>query len=187
MVKKSKQEKARQKAGKIISKYRRYTYASFVLKFEYRAFGYCYTGSDRQVVDDGYSATDHGDYVTVKHNTHIVKYVNFDRTKAFQKNFLFNLFAFFNFFVSHIRTWVISLLPLVVILGIIGIACNMSVLTVLAIAVPLGLIALSYFNGAMAILWRKVFKLDERTNAKLNELGWESWDDYVARNDPKYN
>ena len=58
---------------KIKSRARTYTFSAPILMFEKKCFDWHFSGKDRTVVDDGYEATDHGDHITVKHKSHVVK------------------------------------------------------------------------------------------------------------------
>lgn len=181
----SKEERKMQKEinrrGKIEYKHRRYTYANWLLKLEYSLFGYVYAGNEINEIDDGYSGSvsDSG-HVTIRHNSHIVKYAYFCRPKAYPKNFLFTLTAFFSRIFSQLRVWAISALPVVaVICGLIFLAgtdTGLQVLTGVGIAYAV-IVFGSILIALLGFLWRKVFRLDDKCDQLMEEAGYVAWGD----------
>lgn len=163
---------------KIKSRARTYTFSAPILMFEKKCFDWHFSGKDRTVVDDGYEATDHGDHITVKHKSHIVKRAWIDRPYCYKKNFLFGLTEFLSNIVSHIRVWAINLCVIAIIAAIALAAMgNTSVALVIA-GVYAGLIAASYLFALLGLMWKKVFKLTEKTDAFLEQNGYEKWSTY---------
>lgn len=181
----SKEERKIQKEidrrGKIDYKVRRYSYANWILKLEYSLFGYVYAGNEINEIDDGYTGTvsDSG-RVTIRHNSHIVKYAYFARPRAYPNNFLFGLTAILSRIVSQIRVIAISALPIVtvvcVLLAIFAKESGVQVCIITGCSY-IGIIVLSILLGLLGLLWRKVFRMDEKCDELMEEAGYVAWGD----------
>ena len=181
----SKEERKMQKEikrrGKIIYKHRKYSYTNWLLRLEYSLFGWIYAGNEIDEIDDGYSGTvsDSG-HVSIRHNSHIVKYAYFCRPAAYPNNILFTLTAFFSRIFSAIRVWMISLLPLaaaaVGLSFLAGQDTGVEVLKWVGIAYGI-IVGGSIALALLGFLWRKVFRLDQKCDELMEEAGYVAWGD----------
>lgn len=169
-----KAEKARQKKGNLKVKAIKYTYGCPIIKFEKRCFGWHYIG---HTVDEDVSydvvSTNYG--AKVRKNTKIIKYAYFNRPKVWKKNFLFGLTEFIANFLSFFRRILIGLLPIQVIIALI-LAFTGSVTGAVVIGlVNVALIAAGFAFAGLGLLWKKVFKLEEKTDEVLTANGFDVW------------
>ncbi|MDE6374099.1 MAG: hypothetical protein K2L72_06320 [Clostridia bacterium] len=146
----------------------------WLLKLEKKAFGWHYWSLQNEH-EYGYEISSDG---TSGHTTHkIIQWLEFRRQAPYTRNFLFNLTEFFSKIFSFIRRLLIPIgspiLILSLILGIVMLAgCNeadmanicFTVAKVLAIAYASAIGGTLIFCG-FGLLWRKVFKIDEKLKA----------------------
>lgn len=187
MAKKSREER---KASRIVIKWRKYAFANFILKFEYRAFGWAYTGKEVDVVDDGYETTVYDDHAVTKHKSHIVKHACFQRPRSYQKNFLFSLLELLSGIVSRFRVWALNLImvPIIIlVIALIGGGENTGTIIGVICGIYGGLIGASILFGILGLVVRKAFKLDEKTDEFNHKYGYQGQTDFIQENDVKYN
>lgn len=169
----AKEEKKRQKKGTIKIKGIRYVYGCQILKFEKHCFGYHYEGNE--VEDDvSYQVTDSGH---IKKNHNITKWAYFSRPKVWKKNFLFGLTELLSKFVSWVGRVIIGFFPFAIIAGVICIIADASKAAIIIGAIYAGVIALRFALAGLGFLWKKVFKLEEKTDKILLENGYAIWDE----------
>lgn len=154
-----------------------YSLGPQILKLEKKCFGWHCEGREKEVVDDGYTATDHGSYVSVKHNTKLIKYIYFSRPCDYKKNILFSLLEFISNILSRIRVWAINLIVIAIIVAAIFYSTSPQVTQGIAI-IYAALILGSIVVALLGLLVRKVFKLDEKTDQYYAENGYKKWSDY---------
>lgn len=166
-----KKEKARKKKGDLKVKAIRYVLGCQIIKFEKRMFGWHYTG---HTVDDdvSYEITDSG---KIKANHKIIKYAYFNRPKVWKKNFLFSFTEFLSNFVSFFRKVYLNLIVVMIILMVIGFMQEEKTMGIVVLCIGLGLIALSFLLAGLGGLWKKVFKLEEKTDEILTANGYDVW------------
>jgi len=171
----AKQERNRQKKGDLKSKAVKYSYAAFIIKFEKRMFGWHYEGKERETIDQGYEATVHDSgRVTVRHKVKVVKYAWFTRPKVWPKNPLFMITEILSGIVSFFRRIAISLSPIAIIIGIIMMSNSPEIVGILA-GVYGGLIGGSIVLALLGLLWKKVFKLEDKCDQILLDNGFATW------------
>lgn len=176
------------KAGKLKVKGRKYTYGCQIIKFEKKCFDWVCAGHTQTDVDDGFEITD----TKVRHKHHIVKSVYFRRPVDYQKNFLFKLTEFISNIVSFFRVVALNLLIPAVIVGIIVAFFNMDNTEFVGrmigayIGVYGGLIAASLALAGLGALWRKVFKLTEKTDEIQVANGYQKWSEYEDDDSTEY-
>lgn len=150
----------------------------WLLKLEKKAFGWHYWSLQNEH-EYGYQISSDG---TSGHTTHkIIQWLEFRRQSPYSRNFLFNLTEFFGKIFSFFRRLLISIgLPILIISLIAGIAlqagCNevdmaniaFKISESLAIAYAASIGGTLIFCG-FGLLWRKVFKIDEKLKAIYGE------------------
>lgn len=166
-----KAEKSRKKKGECKVKAIRYVFGCQIIKFEKRCFGWHYRG---HTVDDdvSYEVTDSG---KVKKNHKITKYAYFVRPKVWENNFLFGLTETISKIFSFVRRVLINAIVIGIILFIVGIMTENSGLA-LGVGLAYGIsIAGSFIFAGLGALWKKVFKLEEKTDEILVANGFDVW------------
>ena len=172
-------------AGKLKVKSRKYAYGSQIIRLEKRCFDWVCAGETVTDVDDGYEISE----TSVKHKHHIVKRVFFRRPKDYKKNFLFGLTEFLSNIVSFFRVLALNLLVPAVVVGIVLMVLNKDMIaTIVGIyaAVYGGLIGASLILAGLGFLWRKVFKLTEKTDAIQVANGYMPWSEHEDDNSIEY-
>ncbi len=169
-----KNEKARQKKGDLKVKAVKYSYGCPIIKFEKRCFGWHYVG---HTVDEdvSYDVVKTSTCEKLKKNTKIIKYAYFNRPKVWKKNFLFGLTEFIANFLGFFRRILIGLAPIQIIIGIILIAADAAEGALILGIVNAALIAAAFVFGGLGFLWKKVFKLEEKTDEVLTANGFDVW------------
>lgn len=165
------------KAGKLKVKGKRYAYGCQLIKFEKKCFDWVCAGEVIADVDDGYEVTS----TSVKHKHHIVKTIYFRRPYDYKKNFLFKLTEFLSNIISFFRVLALNLLVPAVIVGIVLMVFNQDIIgTVIGVYAGVygGLIAASLLFAGLGALWRKVFKLTEKTDEIQVANGYAPWSEY---------
>ncbi len=166
-----KAEKSRKKKGDLKIKAIKYAFGCQIIKFEKRCFGWHYVG---HTVDDdvSYQVTDSG---KVKKNHKIIKYAYFARPKVWKNNFLFGLTETLSKILSFVRRVLLNMIVIGVILFIVGIATQNKGLA-LGVGLAYGIsIAGSFAFAGLGLLWKKVFKLEEKTDEILDANGFDVW------------
>lgn len=166
-----KKEKQRKKKGDLNVKAIKYAFGCQIIKFEKRMFGWHYQG---HTVDDDvtYSVTDNG---KIKKNHKIIKYAYFNRPKVWKTNFLFTLTETLSKIVSFFRRLYLNLIVVMIVLMIIGFMGDDKTLGIVVLCIGLGLIALSFLLAGLGTLWKKVFKLEEKTDEIFTANGFDVW------------
>lgn len=147
----------------------------WLLKLEKKAFGWHFWSTENEH-EYGYQISSDG---TSGHTTHkIIQWLEFRRQAPYSHNLLFNLTELLDKVFSFFRRLFISVgIPLLVIALILGVVCtyscdaaelgnlgfNVAMWTAIAYAISIGGTLL--FCG-LGVLWRKVFRIDE----KLKEI-----------------
>lgn len=167
------------KAGKLKVKGRKYSYGCQLLKLEKKCFDWVCAGKQVTDVDDGYEVSG----TKLKHKHHIVKTVYFKRPYDYKKNFLFSLTEFLSNIISVLRVIALNLLIPAVIVGLLLAFLVIdpgSIGTMIGIyfGVYGGLIAASLIFAGLGALWRKVFKLTEKTDEIQEANGYLKWSEY---------
>ena len=160
---------------KIISK--KYAYGSQILRFEKHCFDWVCAGKEVTDVDDGYEITER----SIKRKHHIVKSISFKRPYDYKKNFLFGFTEVLSNIVSFLRVLALNIIIPAVIVGIVLMVLNEDMVgTILGIyfGVYGGLIAASLILAGLGALWRKIFKLTEKTDAAQEANGFLAWSKY---------
>lgn len=177
------------KVGKLKVKCRKYSFGCQIIRFEKKCFDWVCAGSTVTDVDDGYEITD----TSIRHKHHIVKRIYFKRPYDYQKNFLFKLTEFLSNIISRLRVLALNLLIPAVIVGIILAVLNIDnsafvgKLIGIYIGVYGGLIAASFIFAGLGVLWRKVFKLTEKTDEIQEVNGFMKWSSYEDDNSTEYH
>lgn len=165
------------KAGKLKVKGRKYAYGSQIIRFEKHCFDWVCAGEVIADVDDGYQITD----TSIKHKHHIVKTIYFRRPCDYKKNFLFKLTELLSNIISFFRVLALNLIIPAIIGGVILMVLNEDMIsTVIGIFAGVygGLIAASFLIAGLGLLWRKVFKLTEKTDEIQVANGYMPWSEY---------
>lgn len=165
------------KAGKLKVKGKKYAYGCQLIKFEKKCFDWVCAGEVIADVDDGYEVTD----TRVTHKHHIVKTIYFRRPYDYKKNFLFGLTEFLSNIISFFRVLALNLLVPAVIIGAILMFFNQDMIGTIAgiyAGVYGGLIGASLLFAGLGYLWRKVFKLTEKTDEIQLANGYMAWSEY---------
>ncbi len=160
-----KEEKARKKKGDLKVKAIKYALGCQIIKFEKRCFGWHYVG---HTVDDdvSYEVTDSG---KVKKNHKIIKYAYFNRPRVWKNNFLFGLTETLSNIFSFCRRLMINLI-------IVGIALAVIPSTRIGTLITYGVVFVgSFLFAGLGLLWKKLFKLEEKTDEILTESGYDVW------------
>lgn len=163
--------------GKLKVKGRKYTYGSQILRFEKHCFDWVCAGEVIADVEDGYEVTER----SIKRKHHIVKTMYFKRPHDYQQNILFKLTEILSNIVSFFRVLALNLLVPAVIIGAIVMFFNNDMIgTIIGIfsGVYGGLIAASLLLAGLGLLWRKVFKLTEKTDEIQVKNGFMEWSKY---------
>ena len=169
-----KQKLDAKKAAYNIVIYVKYSFSSFIIKFERKCFDWHYVGRNVDDTVESATVTESG---KVKLNHKIVKYARFERPKVYQKNFLFSLTELISKFISFFRRLAISFSPIVIIACIV-LAFMGSTSVILPVCIVYAvLIAASILFALLGKLWIKVFKLNEKTNEILEKNGYVAWDE----------
>lgn len=166
-----KAEKSRKKKGDLKIKAIRYAFGCQIIKFEKRCFGWHYVG---HTVDDdvSYQVTDDG---KVKKNHKIIKYAYFARPKVWKTNFLFGLTETISKILSFIRRILINAIIIGLALFIIGLCIGNTGLALgVGLAYGISIFGSLGFAG-LGVLWKKVFKLEEKTDEILDANGFDVW------------
>ena len=174
------------KKGKLKVKGRKYAFGCQILKFEKKCFDWVCAGSVVTDVDDGYEVTD----TKIRHNHHIVKHIYFKRPYDYAKNFLFSFTEFLSNIVSFFRVFALNLLiPAVIVAVVVLVLASEYAGTLIGIYAGVygGLIALSLILAGLGSLWRKIFKLREKTDEIQVENGYAAWSDYEDDDSTEYN
>ena len=173
----AKQERNRKKKGDLVLRGIKYSYAAPIIKLEKRLFGWHYEGKEKETIDDGYEATVHeSGRVSVRHKIRIIKYAWFSRPKVWPKNILFVLTEILSGIVSFFRRLLISFVPLVAILLIILAATgNGPEFVKIVLIVYASLIGGSIVLALFGLLWKKVFKLEDKCDQILLDNGFATW------------
>ena len=177
---------SKSKKGKLKVKVRKYAFGCQILKFEKKCFDWVCGGHLVTDVDDGYEVSD----TAITHKHHIVKSVYFGRPYDYAKNFLFSFTEFLSNIVSFFRVLVLNLLIPAVIGGIIALVLLPDYIPMIIgiyAGVYGGLIALSLALAGLGYLWRKVFKLREKTDKIQVAAGYAPWSDYEDNNSTEYD
>ena len=159
---------------------KKYAYGAPIIKFEKKCFDWHCIGREKETVDDGYEVTETSTHYKVRHKSHIVKTIWFERPACYKKNFLFVLTEILSNIVSFFRVLALNLIvPAIIVCIIIMAGGDEGSKAVTAIAlVYAGLIGLSLILGGLGYLWKKVFKLTEKNDQYLAENGYEEWSNY---------
>lgn len=171
---------AKKKAGKLKVKKKKYTYGCQIIKFEKKCFDWVCAGKQVTEVSDGYDVSGN----TVRRKRHYIKTIYFRRPCDYAKNFLFRLTEFLSNIISFLRVTVLNLLVPAVIVGIVLCLANSDDTSVVGtiigsyIGVYGGLIAASFLFAGLGALWRKVFKLTEKTDEIQEANGYLKWSEY---------
>ncbi len=163
--------------GRLKVKGRRYTFGCPIIKFEKKCFDWLCAGSVVTTVDDGYEVTE----TKIRHKRHIVKRIYFKRPYDYAKNFLFGFTEFLSNIVSFFRVLMINMIiPVAIGAIILMVLVPKSIILVLGAFVGVygGLIALSFLLAGLGYLWRKVFKLREKTDEIQLAGGYAPWSNY---------
>ena len=174
------------KKGKLKVKSRKYTFGCQILKFEKKCFDWVVAGSVVTNVDDGYEVR--GDKIEHKH--HIVKNIYFRRPYDYAKNFLFGFTEAISNIISFFRVMALNLLIPAVIVAIFVMIFSPDSIGMLAgiyVGVYGGLIALSLVFAGLGYLWRKVFKLREKTDNIQVANGFAPWSEYEDDDSTEYD
>ena len=177
------------KVGKLKVKGKKYAYGCQILKFEKKCFDWVCAGKAVTDVDDGYEITS----TKIKHKHHIVKSVYFKRPYDYKKNFLFKLTEFLSNIISFFRVLALNLLIPAVIIGIVLAVVNSDTdgfigkLIGIYAGIYGGLIVASLLFAGLGALWRKVFKLTEKTDEIQEANGFLKWSEYEDDNSTEYN
>lgn len=190
-IRQTREEKEAKLASKIDIRYRKYTYANFILRMEYRSFGWAYCGNDIEEVDDGYETTVYDNYATTRHKSHIVKYACFKRPRSYQKNFLFSLLELLSSIFSRLRVLAISFIWIAIGICVL-VNCGGEEASINTTYTVVGIIygVLIFGSILIAILGsvtRNVCKLDEKTDEFNAKYGYQGQTDFIKENDKKYN
>lgn len=163
----------------IITKQRNYTFGPQIIKLEKKCFDWRCKGRDSTVVDDGYEATDYGSYVRVKHKTHIIKSIYFSRPADYKKNILFSLTELLSNIVSFFRVLALNLIVFAIVAIIIfGVLMDNTKVIEVIVGIYASLIGTSLVLAGLGYLWRKVFRLSEKTDEYYEENGYKAWSEY---------
>lgn len=186
MAKQSRDEK---KASHVNIKWRKYAFANWILKFEYRAFGWAYCGDQVDVIDDGYETTYSNNRAVTKHKTRIVKHACFKRPRGYQKNFLFKLCEGISGIISRFRVWAINLImiPIILLILVLMGGSESGKTAGIIFGIYGGLIGASILFAALGIAIRKGFKLDEKTDEFNLKYGYQGQTDFIQENDIRNN
>ena len=172
--------------GKLKVRGRKYTFGCQFIKFEKRCFDWVCAGHEVTDVDDGYEVTE----TRIKHKHHIVKTVWFKRPYDYKKNFLFGLTEFFSNIFSFFRVLALNLLiPAVIVAVIVGFVTGGDAIPLMAYiygGVYGGTIGGSLLFALLGLMWRKVFKLREKTDEIQLAAGYQRWSDYDDDNSTDY-
>lgn len=147
----------------------------WLLKLEKKAFGWHFWSTENEH-EYGYEISSDG---RSGHTTHkIIQWLEFRRQSPYSKNFLFNFTELLDKTFSFVRRIFISIgMPILVIALILGLVCTygcdaadmgnlgFTVAKYLAIVYAISIGGTLIFSG-LGIMWRKVFKIDE----KLKEI-----------------
>lgn len=169
------------KKDKLKVKSRKYTFGCQILKFEKKCFDWICTGSVVADVDDGYEISE----TAITHKHHIVKSIYFGRPYDYKKNFLFGLTETLSNIVSFFRVFALNLLIPAVIAGIVLMflsSDHIAMIVGIYAGVYGGLIGLSLILAGLGYLWRKVFKLTEKTDEIQVAKGYKPWSQYEDDN-----
>lgn len=175
--------------GKLKVKGRKYSYGCQILKLEKKCFDWVCAGHSVTDVDDGYEITD----TRVRHKHHIIKTVYFRRPYDYKKNFLFGLTEFLSNIVSVLRVIALNLLVPAAIIGIVLAVLNSDNTELVGKIIGIyfgvygGLIGGSLILAGLGALWRKVFKLTEKTDEIQEANGFKKWSEYEDDNSTDYN
>lgn len=165
------------KVGKLKVKGKKYTLGCQIIKFEKKCFDWVCAGKEITDVHDGWEVTD----TTLKRKHHIISRIYFKRPFDYQKNFIFKLTELISNIISFFRVTVLNFLfPAVIIGAILMFANQDSTGLILGIyfGVYGGLIGASLLFACLGLLWRKVFKLREKTDEIQEKNGFVPWSDY---------
>lgn len=147
----------------------------WLMKLEKKAFGWHFWATENEH-EYGYEISADG---RSGHTTHkIIQWLEFRRQSPYSHNFLFNLTEWLDKVFSFFRRLFISIgIPILVVALILGIICQVScsdtsmgnmfflIAKYIAIAYAVSIGGTLLFAG-LGLLWRKVFKIDE----KLKEI-----------------
>ncbi|MCM1546160.1 MAG: hypothetical protein NC033_03895 [Clostridiales bacterium] len=175
--------------GKLKVVHRKYAYGCPIIKFEKKCFDWVCAGHSVTDVHDGYEVS--GSSVKRKH--HLVKYVYFRRPYDYKKNFLFGLTELLSNIVSFFRVLAFNLIVPVAIIGV--------VLSFVMTDDPDfignfwgafagvygGLTVLSLVLALLGVLWRKLFRLTEKTDEIQEANGYMKWSEYDDDNSTDYD
>lgn len=171
--------------GKLKVKSRRYAYGSQIIQLEKRCFDWVCAGESVTDVDDGYTISE----TSIKHKHHIVKRIYFKRPPDYKKNFLFGLTEFLSNIVSFFRVLALNLLVPAVIVGVVLMIFQENMIgTIIGIYAGVygGLIGASLILAGLGALWRKVFKLTEKTDEIQKANGFMPWSEYEDDHSTEY-
>jgi len=174
-------KKAGKNAGKLKVKGRKYSYGCQIIKLEKRCFDWVCAGKTVTDVDDGYEITD----TQIKPKHHIIKTVYFKRPYDYQQNFLFRFTELLSNVVSRLRVIALNLLIPAIIVGVLLAIFNdedsefVGMMCGIYFGVYGGLIGLSLILAGLGVLWRKVFKLTEKTDEIQEQNGFQKWSEYT--------
>lgn len=171
---------------KLKTKGRKYAYGCQIIQFEKKCFDWVCAGHSVTDVDDGYEVTD----TKIKHKHHIIKSVYFSRPYDYKKNFLFSFTEFLSNIVSFFRVLALNLLfPAVIVGAILAFTMEDMVGTLVGIYLGVygGLIGASLILAGLGALWRKVFKLTEKTDEIQEQNGFQKWSEYEDDESTEYN
>ena len=175
-------------AGKLKVKGRKYAYGCQIIKFEKKCFDWVCAGHTVTDVEDGYEVTD----TSIRRKHHIVKSVYFRRPYDYKKNFLFSLTEVLSNIISFLRVLMLSLLVPAVIVGVVlailyrGEDGFIGMLLGIYGGVYGGLFALSFLFAGLGALWRKVFKLTQKTDEIQVANGYRKWSEYEDDNSTEF-
>lgn len=152
----------------------------WLLKLEKRAFGWHFWSSETED-QVGFEVNEHGGRVTHKY----IQWLEFRRKANYSGNFLFNLTEVLSKIFSFLRRLLVSfIIHAIVVTLILGITmtygCNdarggattFELAKWLAVAYAAGLLAPSLLFAGLGFLWRKLFKVDQKLQAKLRDAGY---------------
>jgi len=165
----------------IRTKGKNYTWGPQIIKLEKKCFGWHCEGREQKEVDDGYEATDHGSYISVKHKTKLIKTIYFSRPTDYKKNFLFSLLELISNIISFFRVWALNIILIPIIICVIAALgeANSADGFIKIIAIIYGSLILgSIVVALLGLLVRRVFKLDQKTDDYYQANGYQKWTEY---------
>ncbi len=156
----------------------RYWGIKFFTDIQFKALGYRTCGKSATEVDDGYEAerNNDGELTGLKHKSHIEKYAYYQRHEEYPSNILLGLVAVFLFIIRYIRRLAILAIPITLGLTMLGDAF-FPAFEFAGYAYILSWVGTIIFM-VLAIILRKVFRMDERMDEICVNSGWQRYSEY---------